>query len=118
LEREQEERKRYKNPKKRIDGIFFDTDDLTTQLIGEKATIAGWPNARDKEEREQTFYEQLWRTKDGHYFVYNGLSDPVSLDVQTAHDYLHTDDEYRKFLTDKERFEIELDDEKRLVGRV
>jgi hypothetical protein len=117
LERGQEERKRHENPKKRIEGIFFDTDDPTTRLIGEKATIAGWPHAREKEEREQTFYEQLWRTKDAHYFVYSGLSDPIPLDLQTAHNYLHNDYEYRKFLTDKEMQDIELDDEKRHEGR-
>lgn len=114
MESGREERKRYENPKKRIGGIFFDTEDPTTRLIGEKATVAGWTDVRDKGE---TFYEQLWRTNDAHYFIYNGLSDPTPLDVKTAHEYMHADWAYRKFLTDEEKREVELDDEKRHEGR-
>lgn len=114
MERGQNERTRYENPKKRIEGILLDTEDPTTRLIGEKATVADGTGAREKGD---TFYEQLWRTNDAHYFVYNGLFDPTLVDVSTAHEYMHTDWACRKFLSDEEKREVERDDEKRHEGR-
>ncbi len=114
VERGHKERTRYENPEKRINGILFDTGDPTTRLIGEKTAVADGTDAR---ERGETFYKQLWRTSDAHYFVYNGLFDPTLVDVSTAHEYMRTDWACRKFLTNEEKRELERDDEKRHEGR-
>ncbi len=111
---EQEEaRKRYENPKKRIEGIFFDTEDPKMQLIGEKITDASRTDVRNEGE---TFYEQLWRTNDAHYFLYSG-ADLTLLDVKAAHNYMNTVWACRKFLTDEDKRDVMLDDEKRHEGR-
>ncbi len=113
MARGQEERERYENPKKRVEGILFDTEDPTTRLIGERAVTARREAVRDAGE---TFYEQLWRTSDAHYFVYSGL-EPTPLDVKAAHAYMNAVWACRKFLTDEEQREVALDDEKRHEGR-
>ncbi len=110
---EQEEaRNRYENPKKRIKRIFLDIEDPKTQLIGEKITEA---STRDVRNEGETFYEQLWRTNDAHYFLYSG-ADLTLLDVKTAHNYMNTVWACRKFLTDEDKRDVMLDDEKSMKG--
>lgn len=107
---EQKERHRYLNPKRRIDGILFDTEDPETRLIGQvKAGSAGWANLPKE---KITDCEQLWRTKDGHYFLCD-FGGPKHIDTKTAHDYMSADQGFTRFLTLNQKRELDLADERR-----
>ena len=111
----QKERKRFSNPKKEIDGIFFDTDNPKTLLIAEVvADRAGWDPRK-----MEVMTEQIWRTKDGNYFTYSGIGDPERINMEIAHAIMDSREDYRRlFLTPDQMQVIKQDDENRQTKRL